>query len=502
VRSLLLAAAVLTLVAALAAPAAHARPARDIAAVALHPWQLQDRETREQVFAGIAATGARWARIDMPWSWVEPSRPLIEDGRGHWGALDPIVYTADSYGIKLIGILGFTPPWASDSGELWTYPDAEPFEEFFRAALRRYPQIPAWELWNEPNFERFSKPGPNVAGFVEFLRSARRARDAVGSRAKLISGGIAPGGGIGIWPWIDEMAMRGGLALVDGFGIHPYSLADPDDPRSWMMQLEVVKRRLGELGRPDMPLWLTEFGSPTVPVTSGYGPPLSEARQAERLRLAFALAGRYDWIENLTWYEYRDSSTGSGDPEGNFGLVRSDLSRKPAWHALREVMAGATAKLRPRLFLATRMAQARVPAARARAAAKRRRAKAPASAKPRASAKPPSAKRRAAARRRAAAKRRRIKRSRTPRLVNRITVSGRLTLPGTAWPNSLITLRLPRRGQPPRTVTVPVKEGIFWARFEGRDLTSGTVEVSYAGSDAYQPLTTQIQVLSSVTTSR
>jgi hypothetical protein len=101
VRRLPLVAAVLLTVAAVAAPTADARPARDIAAVALHPWQLQDHQTRERVFAGIAATGARWARIDMPWSWVEPHRPLIEDGRGHWGALDPIVYTADSYGIKL-----------------------------------------------------------------------------------------------------------------------------------------------------------------------------------------------------------------------------------------------------------------------------------------------------------------------------------------------------------------------------------------------------------------
>jgi hypothetical protein len=86
--------------------------------------------------------------------------------------------------------------------------------------------------------------------------------------------------------------------------------------------------------------------------------------------------------------------------------------------------------------------------------------------------------------------------------VNRITVSGRLTLPGTAWPNAVLTLRLPRKGYPPRTVLVPVKEGIFWARFEGRDLTSGTVEVSYGGSSAYHPLTSRVQVVSSVTTSR
>jgi hypothetical protein len=51
-------------------------------------------------------------------------------------------------------------------------------------------------------------------------------------------------------------------------------------------------------------------------------------------------------------------------------------------------------------------------------------------------------------------------------------------------------------------VQVQVAEGYFWARFDGRDLTSGTLEARFAGAPGYHPLTTQIQVVSSVTTSR
>jgi polysaccharide biosynthesis protein PslG len=462
------------LLAFVAAPSADARPARDIAAVALHPWQLQNSQTRERVFAGIEASGVRWVRVDMPWNWVEEHGPTLRNGHGNWNALDAVVQAADRHHLKIIGILGFTPSWASDTGEMWAFPRAQPFEYFFATALRRYPQIPAWELWNEPNFERFAKPRPDPAGFVEFLRSARRARDSVGSSAKLISGGIAPGGAIDIVPWVNEMALRGGLELIDGLGVHPYGPAEPDDPRAWMMQLEALHDRLADFGRPDLPLWLTEFGAPTVSVANGYAPALSEDQQAERLRIAFALATRFDWIHNLTWYEYRDGCTGSHDPECNFGLVHTDLSPKPAYAAMREVIAGATAKLRPRLFLATRITQARVPVARAAKRPKRRGA------------------------RRRASKRVTVKR----RTVNRIVVSGKLTLPGTSWPNAVITVLLPRRGAPPRSVPVVVKEGYFWARFEGPALRSGTLEARYGGSDAYQPLRAQIQVASSVTTSR
>jgi polysaccharide biosynthesis protein PslG len=478
-RRLLLTSAVL-LAALVAVPAAHARPASDIAGVAVHPWQLGSNDARERVFSGIAATGARWVRVDMPWAWVEEHGPTIRNGHGAWGSIDPIVSSATRHGLKLIPILGFTPKWASDSGELWAYPDSRPFEDFFSAALRRYPQIPAWELWNEPNFERFSKPWPDPARFVEFLRAARHARDSVGSTAKLISGGIAPGGEIDMVSWINQVGLRGGLTYIDGLGVHPYSPADPDDPASSIMQLQAIHEQLAELGRPDLPLYLTEYGAPTTTVANGYAPALTEQQQADRLRTAFALASRFDWIENLTWYEYRDSCTDKLDPECNFGLVHNNLSHKPSWDALRDVIAGTTAKLRPRLLLSTKIREAPVPVA---SAAKRR----PSKRHPK---------------KRHPSKRHSKKRAVKRITVNRITVSGRLTLPGTQWPNAILTVMLPRRGAPPKPAQILVKEGYFWARFEGRALQSGTLETRYGGSDAYQPLTAQIQVLSSVTTIR
>jgi hypothetical protein len=473
VRRSLYAAAMLLVVAAFAAPTAHARPASEIAGVALHPWQLHNWQTREHVFRSIAATGAKWVRIDIPWVWVEPDGPTVSEGHGSWGSIDPIVRGAESHGLKVIGIVAYTPEWASDSGDLWSYPDSGPFEAYFAALLRHYPEIQAWELWNEPNFERFSKPGPDAARFVDFLRSARKVHDSVGSKAKLISGGVAPGGGIDIWTWLNQVAIRGGLKLIDGYGVHPYSAVAADDPRSLMMQLEALHRRLGQLGRPDLPLWLTEYGAPSTQVTNGYGPPLTEAQQADRLRTAYSLATRFDWIENLTWYEFRDDETGSSDAEENFGLIRTDLTPKPAYTAFREVVAGATAKLQARLTLASRFSQARVAV------------KASASRHPR--------------HRRKKTKHRKVKRR---RLVNRITVTGHLVLPGTPWPMATITALLPRADLPPRRVTVQVKEGYFWERFEGTSLTSGTVQLQYGGSTAYLPVTASVQVPSSATTKR
>jgi polysaccharide biosynthesis protein PslG len=410
----------------------------------------------------------------MRWALVERHGPSIESGHGNWNEMDAIVEAADDHGVKLLPIIGFTPEWASAGGDLWEYPDAEPFEDFVAAALERYPQITAWELWNEPNFARFSKPQPSPAAFVEMLRSARRARDSVGSNAKLIAGGVAPGGEIDVHSWLNEVAMRGGLNFVDGLGVHPYSPAEPDDPRSWLMQLEALHFRLAQLGKPDMPLWLTEYGAPTMRVATGYAPPLTEAQQADRLRRAYALATRFDWIHNLTWYEYRDSCDDAGDPECRFGLVRTDMSPRPAYTAMRQVVAGSIARLRPRLELTSRiqlgsgLQPARRPVARSaghgRRAATRRRANWRAVARP---------------------------------TLNRVTVTGKLMLPGSPAPDTLVTLLLPMTQGPPRAVAVVVKHGVFVARFQGNALRSGTIGAHFGGSNAYEPVTIQAQIAAS-----
>ena len=125
------------------------------------------------------AAGVRWARVDLRWYLVEPHGASVAAGRGDWSEMDAIVRAADRHGLQLLPIVGYSPAWTTDEDEHWEYPDAAPFETFFAAALRRYPQITAWELWNEPNFGVFAKPHPDPAGFVELLRSAHRVRAQV-----------------------------------------------------------------------------------------------------------------------------------------------------------------------------------------------------------------------------------------------------------------------------------------------------------------------------------
>jgi polysaccharide biosynthesis protein PslG len=434
----LLSAAVAVLSVALV-PSAHALPAREIAGVAIHPWRMETPQRVERTFADLAAAGVRWARVDLRWLLVEPKGPSLAAGRADWREMDAIVAAARRHGIQLLPIVAYVPHWANDERDWWAYPDTRPFQDFFAAALRRYPHISAWELWNEPNFGLFAKPQPDPAGFVAFLRSAHQVREQVGSGARLISGGLAPGMETDIVEWVDEMARLGGLELVDGLGVHPYSPVSPDDPRSWMMRLERLHNRLAYLGRPGLPLWLTEYGAPVSGTSNGWGSPLTEAEQAQRLSVAFALATRLPFVENLTWFEYRDTCADPTNADCHFGLVRDDFSPRPALHALREVTSGATARLRPRIALRPRV-------------------------------------------------------SRRRRSVERVTVRGRLHLPGSSNATGRLSLRVLRAGVRPKRRTVAVRDGEFRSHWHRHGRRAWTIEARYAGSRAYESVSARVRM--------
>jgi hypothetical protein len=198
---------------------------------------------------------------------------------------------------------------------------------------------------------------------VALLRAAHAARAAVGSDAKLVSGGLAAGNGMA--RFFERMADQGALDYVDGVGVHPYSRAAPDERGSGLLRLPALHRRLVERGKGHIRLWVTEYGTPDSTRASEYGEPADERRQAGRLQRAYSLAARWPFVANLTWYEFRDACADPGTPICRMGLVRPELARKQSALALRDLLAGAEA---PRLRTAVTLRVARSKRQRVRGA--------------------------------------------------------------------------------------------------------------------------------------
>ena len=104
-----------------------------------------------------------------------------------------------SHSARPVMLIYNTPWWAPDpnagchSGGGCAYPPRvrhlDDWTRFVRATLRRYPEVRAVEVWNEPNLARFWAPRPDPERYAMLLRAAFAGVRAAGSDAPCSSAG-------------------------------------------------------------------------------------------------------------------------------------------------------------------------------------------------------------------------------------------------------------------------------------------------------------------------
>jgi polysaccharide biosynthesis protein PslG len=297
--------------------------------------------TLEAELAGIAATGARYLRIDVDWSAIEQDR-----GTYDWSAVDRIVDGARACGLDVIGLIAYTPAWARGPGTSEHSPPDDPtaFAAFARAAVERYAPrgVKAWQVWNEPNLTFFWSPGPDPAGYTALLRPTYDAIKAVDPSSTVITGGLAPAEqqprqeAMNPLTFLERVYAAGGAGKFDAVGYHPYTYpAMPTDDPGDGPFVEVTPKlhdlmvKHGDRGKQ---IWGTEMGAPTRTGTS-------TEFVAEYITKAYTAWDRWSFTGPLIWYSYLDAGTNPDEAEDNFGLVRADfMTKEPALAAFETQM--------------------------------------------------------------------------------------------------------------------------------------------------------------------
>ncbi len=281
---------------------------------------------------GMYRLGARRLRIDLSWALVEWHR-----GQFDWSRPDRVIREARAAGLRVLAILGYVPPWAQTaSGAV----RPRLFAGFVDRATRRYaPSVGSWEIWNEPNLERFWSPSPNPAAYARTVAAAAPRIRRNDPNARIIVGALAPATDTGSELSPETFLRRFYRAiprhsLFDAISVHPYSYpAMPSGDEDWntfhrLPQIRAVASRAGDR---DVRVWLTEYGAPTGRSDRAVSP----YRQAAMLVQAVREKRRYRTIGPIYLYSYRDLDAALSDPESNFGVLRHDGVAKRAWALLR-----------------------------------------------------------------------------------------------------------------------------------------------------------------------
>jgi hypothetical protein len=303
------------------------------------------------------ATGVHAVRDDLSWAQAEPA-----PNRYDWSGYDAVVRTAAEAGLIVLPVLDDAPGWAAPT-RISLPSNPGPYAQFVAAAVSRYgpggsfwranPELPEhplvwYELWNEPYYADVNRSPGVYARLVQRAATAGRAANpAARFLIEAVDFYTTSAGDRAYWIPGMHAAVPDLGKYFDGVAVHPYG-GDPAifTPRANAdgqpaYRIARVHGQLIAAGYGDKPLWVTEIGWSTC---SGADVCVSEAQQATFLRTFLKLADTTwrSYVRAAFVYDLRDVAPNPiDDREAWFGLVRPDLSHKPAWQVLHDAAQGA-----------------------------------------------------------------------------------------------------------------------------------------------------------------
>jgi GH35 family endo-1,4-beta-xylanase len=297
-------------------------------------------EKMKRNLAEARAVGVQHLRFAVGWDSTE-----VEPGKYDWSEWDALFGLLREAGVTPLPYICCTPRWLSDPKEDRRRPaDPRRFARFVSALIQRYRgQAPSWELWNEPDDERYW-PG-TAEEFAQLVEAGARAVRAADPGARVVLGGMSK------WrsPFLEDLLGRYQVGRsVDVISLHGYlETWDPGRAEEYPARIEAVARLVSETA-PQADLWLAGFGYSDFRLPDGRPSEQSyavhsyehtERFQAVALFRAHVLALASQRLSLTTWYRIDDLPPAEGakgdENDKHLGIVDVQGRPKPAFHALR-----------------------------------------------------------------------------------------------------------------------------------------------------------------------
>lgn len=269
---------------------------------------------------GVKEAGIKWVRCGagstaLDWNGIQPAPDKMA-----WAQADAEVADAESKGLSLLPIIGYTARWAARFPGTPNDPpsDLATWRNWVGQLVGRYKgRVSCWEIWNEPNID-FFRGSP--AEYVRLLKCAYIAAKRADPSCRICLGGTA---GVDL-RFMELLYELGAQRYWDIVAVHPYQWGPKFNAELMNQQLTAL-RALMLMHDDRSPIWLTEMGWSTGDKE------VTEAIQARLLvqSIVTALFLGNIGVEKVFWYNAKDWG-GAGH-----GLFREDGSKKPSYDAYR-----------------------------------------------------------------------------------------------------------------------------------------------------------------------
>lgn len=277
----------------------------------------------------IKAAGVNIVRDEYNWGTVEQKKGEYNLGKDFTAYLQAV---ADRKMLPQV-VLCYANSWYDDNGYPVTPEAVEAYAKYAEYVLTNLPSRPRIvEIWNEWDGGCGMDPAKGkgkVEDYINLIKVVYPRLKAADPDCIVLGGSFCSAG-------LLQKALDMGLTqYCDGVSLHTYNYEEvlsSAAPEEWYRRMQ---RIVGDLKQYGKPIYISEMGYP-----SHIGPKsVTEEAQADRLARLFLLGRTVHEIKNITWYDFQCDGDESGSSEDNFGIVKPDLTPKPAYFALSDVTA-------------------------------------------------------------------------------------------------------------------------------------------------------------------
>ena len=279
--------------------------------------------------------GVQGVRLDFAWTSLEPS-----DDNFSFRIHDQAVTILRDHGMDVMGIMAWTPWWASSSStDPWKHMprDIDDFSDYVYQLASHYTgRVNSWLIWNEPNVSiYFDTIDPTE--YVKLLKAGYLAAKYGNPESTVVLAGLANDESqyqpqFRWYPpeqFLQAVYDLGGRDYFDAVGRHPYAHPLYGGYDEMVSKVSAIKDVMARNGDQNKPLYLDEVG---------YGLiwDVNEQVQAQWLYEIFR-AARQTGVPLLIVFDCQDWPDGS-EFEKTIGLLRLDGSPRPLFDAYADII--------------------------------------------------------------------------------------------------------------------------------------------------------------------
>jgi len=307
--------------------------------------QVKEEQTGNSELKMIKDAGLSYIRFVIPWAAVEKGK-----GHFHWGYFDRFMKNVHRNGLKAVIVIGggnplYTGIMKAPEGNIdhtdkyvlapSTDEQRLAFTKYAAATIKHFgTKNIVWEIWNEPDQDRFWSPKANIDDYKILANDACWAMRKEKPSAHIIGPGMAdtPGQwGVLLPGFLGTLLQSQAADCLDAVSVHPYRdyVKPPETVGNAYKNLRKFIKAHTQDGKKQLPVLSTEWGFTMSDV--------NEKEQAAFLLRSLMLNSLYK-IPVSIWYEWRDSGSDKNNPEDHFGLLNRNRKPKLSYKVLRKFL--------------------------------------------------------------------------------------------------------------------------------------------------------------------